>query len=62
MILLHAFSSEPSSQFASPLQNNSLSMHTRLPHASLPGSHIGSSVANKGYIILGPKKYVKIYI
>lgn len=46
--LLQAFSSDPSAQSGSPLQNNSLLIQSPLPQASLPVSQIGSSVANKG--------------
>lgn len=46
--LLHAFSSEPSAQSGSPLQNNSLLIQSPLPQANFPVSQIGSSVANNG--------------
>jgi len=51
--LLQAFSSEPSAQFGSPLQNLSLSIQSPLPQANLPVSQIGSSVASKGVASLG---------
>lgn len=51
--LLQAFSSEPSAQSGVPLQNSSLLMQSPLPHANLPVSQIGSSVARRGETSLG---------
>ena len=53
--LLHAFSSEPSAQSGSPLQNNSLLIQSPLPQANFPVSQIGSSVANNGATNRGSK-------
>lgn len=45
------FSSEPSSQFLSPLQKRPRSMHLPSPQASRPSSHSGSSVYSKGFAL-----------
>lgn len=45
---VHAFSSDPSAQSGDPLQNSSFSIQSPFPHANLPVSQIGSSVAKSG--------------
>lgn len=51
--LLQAFSSDSSEQSIFPLQNNSLSTQSPLPHDNFPGSQIGSSVFNFGRTLRG---------
>lgn len=51
----HAFSSDSSEQSGFPLQKRSLSIHSSLPHWSLPSGQRGSSVLRCGRIFLGSK-------
>lgn len=60
--VLQAFSSDPSLQSGLSSQKRALSIHSPLPHESLPSGQMGSSVFSLGKALRGPESLMELFL